>query len=269
MIFSVVKISRSLLYLSGGFVLIFIFVSLDSLNAGQNWSLYSSASLNSGSYIYEQTSRTLYLTSGVRWRSDRWNFTASMPLIWQENPTDEQDDSTLPQTDDGMHAPGSYSMGLGDIYLYSSYRILTAQSTLPSIAITAQVKIPTGSELTFFSTGAADYGLGLTLNKQAGPFNIFADAGYLKLGDPVSFDYSNPLNYGIGVGRWFQSGQFSASLYMKNYTEIIPGLDPPGQVSLGLFKHLANNATFSLFFGKGYSESSPDFTVTGSFDWKL
>ena len=263
MIFSAVKIPRGLFRAAGVLLVLLCCSPPSKLRAGQNWSAFANATMNSGHYIYTENTRNYYLTSGVRWRGHRFSFTASLPLIWQENPTSETGDDLQQPVSESMHGPGSFSMGVGDIYLYSTYRLTPENSKFARVALTAQVKIPTGDEITFFSTGAADYGLGFTLSKRFGAVNFFADAGYLKLGDTAAFNYSDPLTFGVGLGRWFKNGEYSASLYVKNYTEIIPGFDPPGQVSLGLYKQFAVNQLFSVYLGRGFSESSPDITISG------
>ncbi|KAA3658913.1 MAG: DUF3187 family protein [Calditrichaeota bacterium] len=264
-----VRFPEGTLFSFGAKIVIGILISFGQSDAAQNWSLFTSMAYNNGKYIYDQTSTNYYLNSGIRYRASRWSFSASLPFILQDSPVFEQGINAQSKEDETMHGMDNFSGGIGDIYFYGSYRLIQRRSSLPSLSITAQVKVPTGNELTLFSTGASDYGIGLALNKKLGRFNAFADASYLNLGDPQEINYNDPFGFGIGIGRFFRNGKLSASLYYKSYTEIISDVDPPGQASLGLFARLSPATIVSFFIGRGFSVSSPDVVFTTGIDWKL
>ncbi|KAA3619382.1 MAG: DUF3187 family protein [Calditrichaeota bacterium] len=261
--------SEGILFAFGLQVLIGVLLFSGQTVAAENWSVFTSMSYNNSKYIYDQSSTNYYLNAGVRYRANNWSLSASLPFILQDSPLLDQSITAQSEDDETMHGMDDFSGGIGDIYFYGSYRLFQARTSLPSLSITAQLKVPTGDELTLFSTGATDYGIGLSLSKNLGRFNAFADVGFLHLGDPQEIDYSNPFGYGFGIGRFFRNGTFSASLYYKSYTEIISDIEPPGQVSLGLFARLSPVAIVSFYIGRGFSESSPDVAFTAGIDWKL
>ncbi len=249
-------------------LLFFVLTAAQSVNA-KNWSVYTSASFNNGTYIYDQNTSNYYLNTGIRYQTVTWTVSVALPFIVQNSSVYNQGTVSGSAGNTAMQGSESYVGGMGDVYLYSEYRILRNSYTLPFISITGQLKIPTVKKLTLFSSGVFDFGLGLALRKPFGRYNVFADGGYLLLGDPSGINYSNPFSFGFGIGRFFKNGLYSVSVYYKGYTQIIEGIDPPQQISLGLFSHLTDSTIVSLFFGKGFSESSPDYALTGGIEWTL
>ncbi len=241
----------------------------------QNWAINASVAFNTGQYIYEQRTDNYYLNTGIRYDGNNWSASVSVPLILQNSAVYDPKGQTSYSNENQMmdqaspHSPNNFSGGIGDVYFYGEYRLPSPGINLPSVAVNAQIKMPTVNRLTLFSTGEFDYGLGVILRKWFGTYNGFADFGYLQIGDPQEITYLNPLGYGLGLSKFFSAGKYSASLYFKSYTEIIQGVNPPRQLSLGLFSVLSPKAIFSFYLIKGFSESSPDFALSSGIDWKL
>jgi len=78
---------------------------------------------------------------------------------------------------DNTTAEHSLNSGIGDIFLYGEYRFLHFRGAIPSFYLTAQLKIPTSANLSLFSTGEFDYGIGLAARKLYGTLYLFANAG--------------------------------------------------------------------------------------------
>ncbi len=249
--------------------LLFFLIVLVTTAGAKNWSVYTSASFNNGTYIYDQNTSNYYLNTGLRYHTAKWTVSVALPFIIQNSFVYNQGTISGSAANTAMQGTDNYSGGMGDVYLYSEYRILKGNRLLPSLSFTGQLKIPTVKKLTLFSSGAFDYGFGIALRKSMGRFNAFANAGYLLLGDPQGINYINPISFGLGFGRFFKNGMYSASIYYKRYTKIIERLDPPQQVSLGLFSRLSDSTIVSFFFGKGFSESTPDYALTGGIEWTL
>ncbi len=68
--------------------------------------------------------------------------------------------------------------GIGDIYLLSSYQILTEQLDRPALILTTQLKAPTADVEKNYGTGEYDYGANLTIRKSVSQFiYIFFNIG--------------------------------------------------------------------------------------------
>ncbi len=249
--------------------LLFFIIKAPTTVSAKNWSVYTSASFNNGTYIYDQNTSNYYLNTGIRYQTTKWTASVAFPFIVQNSSVYNQGTVSGSAGNAAMQGSESYSGGMGDVYLYSEYKLIKSNRLLPSFSVTGQLKIPTVKKLTLFSSGAFDYGLGMVLRKPYGMYSIFADVGYLLLGDPSGYNYINPFSFGFGLGRFFKNGAYSASIYYKGYTQIIGGIDPPQQLSLGLFSRISDSTIVSIFVGKGFSESSPDYALTGGIEWTL
>ena len=254
-----------------GFVLIMIlFFSMENAYAGK-WTLSTSFSYNNANYIYAETIQSYYINLGLRYNSGDLMISAYLPFIMQN---DIFSDSLLPGplTSDHMDnttAEHNLNSGIGDIFLYSEYRFFNPSGAIPAFYLTAQLKIPTSADLSLFSTGEFDYGIGLAARKLYGSFYVFANAGYQYFGNPPGILYRNPFSFGAGASRFFAYGKYALNLYFRTYSEIINGIEPPRQLSLGFSAALSRETILSLYLIKGFSESSPDFAFTAGLDWAL
>ena len=262
---------------------------------GGNWSINGGVQYLNGKYIYTSSTSTYYLTGGIRYQSDRWNIGISLPVIGQNN--------DLVSNSGGMFVPAGHSgqggnsggmsnghqgggmmgggrivtdnveshfqFGLGDIYLSGQYKFVTDGDVRPSVAVSAQIKFPTASEKYNYGTGGFDYGLTVNLAKRWKNYGGFLDAGYWLLGDIPDINYKNPFTYGIGIGRFFKDGRFSALLYYQGYSTILENYDPPRQGSLGIYYRIDDQTFLSLTTTVGFSNTSADFGLSVGFSLSL
>ena len=251
---------------------------------GQNsWSVGTSFQTTRGKYIFETGTNTYYLYSNLRYYSDRLNFSVSVPLIAQSNdqvtnsggmflPTGQMhgDLENSQQSHGGMMGGtsnfSSLNWGLGDVYFWSSYQILTENYNRPALILNTQLKAPTAGVEKNYGTGEYDYGASLTIRKTYTHWMMLFDAGYLVLGDPEGSNYQDPVTYGAGLGKTFYQGQYSFLLYYQGYTKIFNDLAAPGQLSLGITYKPMTSLTLSVIGASGVSETSPDFSLLTGFD---
>ncbi|MEJ2637749.1 MAG: transporter [Calditrichia bacterium] len=270
-------------FLAGGIVLLLI--TFFSFSDAGTWSVSGGLQYLQGKYIYTTSTSTWYLYGGLQYRTKRWNVGASLPLISQN--------SDLVSSSAGVfvpsghtHRPGGgdppggghpgggmmggggttietsnvdtrHEIGLGDTYVSGQYSLLSEQHSLPAVALSAQVKIPTGNTTENFSTGKFDYSLGVNLSRRWGRTAGFLNAAYWRLGNPAGVTYQNPFTYGIGVGHFFSGGRLSALLYYQGYTTILEGYDPPRQINLGLYYRSGSKTLLSGTLSAGLSDTSP------------
>lgn len=275
-------------------------ISLSQSGISGTWSINGGVQYLNGDYIYTTRTSTYYLSGGIRYQSNRWNAGISVPLIAQNNdlvsgsggmflPSDHNHQG---QNGGGMgggnqgggmvggnrvvtdEVGSQFEFGMGDVYLSGQYQLVGGGSSnllprSPSIAISAQIKFPTASKERNFGTGEFDYGMTVNVAKQWKNYAAFLDGGYWLLGDPPEIDYKNPFTYGIGIGRFFRNGQFSALLYYQGYSIILENYDPPRQGSLGFYYRLNHQTIFSAMAIAGFSDTSPDFGLSVGFNLTL
>ena len=165
--------------------------------------------------------------------------------------------------------------GLGDVYLLGQYQLVGDGSASPlwnygpSISVSAQIKLPTARKGRNYGTGEFDYGITFNLSKRWKNYAGFLNAGYWLLGDTPEIDYQNPFTYGIGIGRFFRNGQFSALLCYQGYSTILENYDPPRQGSIGLYCRMNDQIILSTTAMAGFSDTGPDFGLSAGFNLVL
>jgi len=230
------------------------------LEAKEKWSLSTSLSYSTGKYIYDTSvdNYTFYL--GGNYRTDKWSVSLTVPVSMQRDKLDSQ---TELNNETSHMDEYSVTTGIPGVYVYGEYIFF------PSFFLTGQLKIPTSSSATLFSSGEFDYSLGLAFRRMFGSFKIFADAGYLVLGDPAQFTYKDPLIYGLGIAKHAEDGRSSVSFYFQGYDRIISGLDPPQQISAAYYRLLTDMLGISFYGSKGIGETSADYTFSLGFNLTL
>jgi len=242
-----------------------------SAQAGQSWSLNTSMSYNQGSYVYENNIENYYLNIGVRYKQPLWTITATLPFLAQQDnivsesglPIDSLSLISSPAHDRNLKT------GVGDIYLFGQRIIWQNYKSRSSLAATFQLKLPIGISSQSFSSQRTDYGAGIIFKQYWDKYSFFTDFGYLVLGDPEWGTYKDPYSYGLGISRTFLRRNLSASVYYRAYTEIVTGISPPQQLSVGLYGRLDRRSIVSLNWTQGLSESSPDRGISVGLSWKL
>ena len=269
-----------------------ILISLSKNGESGSWSINEGAQYLNGKYIYTTSTSTYYLSSGIQYQSERWNVGVSIPVIAQNNDlVSGSGDMFLPSGHTGQggnsggmgnsHQGGGMmgggrvvtdnvasqtEFGLGDVYLSGQYRLIADQNFIPSVAVSAQIKLPTASNDRNYRTGEFDYGIRFNLSKRWKNYAGFLDAGYWLLGDTPEIDYQNPFTYGIGIGRFFSNGQFSALLYYQGYSTILENYDSPRQGSIGLYYRMNDQIMLSTTTIAGFGDTSPDFGLSVGFN---
>ncbi len=240
-------------------VLLLVLAPLTSVSAKKNWSVSSVFSYSTGTYIYDDSrvdNYTLYL--GGRYSKEDFSISMTLPFVIQRDQLEGQTGTNgSPMT---MGNDYTFTSGVSDVYVYTEYKVY------PSLYVTGQIKLPTSLNGSLFSTGKFDYGLGLAFRKMFGTYRVFADAGYLLLGDPDQISYNNPFVYGIGLAKHAPNGRSTVSFYYQEYSTIINGINPPRQVSAAYFRALNNTIGISFYGSKGFGESSAEYTLAIGFN---
>jgi hypothetical protein len=255
------------------------------LYAAGGWSLFTSLQFTRGNYTFENSTSTYYFYGGIRYRTPRWNLSATMPVIAQNSDlVTSTGGGFLPsgahgnEGSSGSHHGGGMdgaemssfmTAGLGDLYLYGEYGLLPEQAVLPYVSANLKLKVPTAATGNNFGSGEFDYGLGIVLRKSINTYVGFVDIGYWILGDPPGVNYKDPLTIGAGVGRFFGYGRYALMFYFGSYSNILPEFESNRQISLGFNYRLNPGLIVTIITGAGLSETSPDFLLSGGMEWAL
>jgi hypothetical protein len=229
------------------------------------WSINSSFQITQGNYITGISGDNYYFNIGSRYRSEGWYVSANISIIARDGLQSETSDHGMMGGSELSHL----NMGIGDMYLFGEINLFKGNHFLPLIAISSQIKIPTASAESYLGTGEFDYGIGLTFRKQLFSFIAFGDIGYLNLGDPEEITYLNPLTFGIGIGKGFDYGRYSLSVYYQHYTKIYEPYPAPHQLSLGFYVNIIKSTFISIIGSKGFSETSANFSISAGLEYYL
>ncbi|NOX36759.1 MAG: transporter [Calditrichaeota bacterium] len=264
-----------------------------AVGAGK-WSLFSYLSYYSGRYYLTETTRSLYVAGGLRYRSDRWNVSFSMPWIIQNSNLVQQTgnvfypmgpdgngrshmDGDAMGMGDGWHsrhmnfqAPTSHILtGLGDAYGYISYRLYGGGFATYAVFANIQIKAPTASVQRGFGTGEWDYGGSFSFQKLFWrKWGAIVELGILDIGDPDSITFKNPV-FGSLTLNWFVNPKVALTLYYLWYTQIQDQVEPPRYVNGGVHYQMSNTITLLVTVGRGMSSSSADFNMFTSLEVTL
>ena len=233
-----------------------------------------------GHYIFTERSTVLYLFNGITLQKSPFRFSASIPLIFQNNPWITYTGSGLlpsggtQQTDiDTRGRPHPIDtvdyvdIGLGDMFLRGDLELLAMDGARPGFQLSGSIKVPVADVDAGFGTGEWDTGLGLSTSMAAGGLLFMADAIYWFLGDMPGLVLEDALSYGLSVGRPFSGGRFGLIASFLGYTQTIEEVDPPLQVSLGFTYLTGKGRSFNGSFTAGLTESAPD--IGASFGWQV
>ena len=254
-----------------------------NLFAQDGWFVNTSLQLAGGNFIYNSNTNVVSLYGGLRYQTDKFGISFSIPVIGNNNnsvvqaggmmvPIGNSNNGSGNMNGSGMMGNGNTMMGsgsvsgmnvgVGDLFLLSNYQVISENDYFSDVIINAQIKFPTASTHMGFGTGQFDYGASLTLRKSFDSFVAIADLGYLNLGDPAGFTYENPFTYSFGLGKFFNDGVYSLLLYYSAYTEVVKGYEPPRQISLGLNYLAGERLYLTGIVAAGLSNFSPSYSFS-------
>lgn len=258
---------------------VFVLLANGSLFAQGKWYANTSLQMVGSTFQDGSSHNSFYLYNGIRYQAQGLSLSLSIPLVFGSNNTFTQFGSSyIPNNnnnfnfgEDHMGADGmsSLSIGLGDLYLNSSVRILKESKNLPAFAVEGYVKFPTASESLGIGTGKFDTQIALGLRKFINNFSLFAQFGYLFLGEIEGTEIINPYTISIGVGYAFGYGKHSILLAYDSYSTIIQGTTAPKQLALGYNYLIRNGLYFTAIVSNGLNDSTSDYTISAGLNYEL
>ncbi len=254
--------------------LLFLILTSSKLFAQTGWFFTSSVQLSGGNYVFESYNRVFSVYGGLRYQGENFGITASLQLVSSNNNNVSQTSGMMiPSGTNNISNTNSMqsgmNLGLGDLYGYFDYKIISDYESGIDLFVNAQVKIPTAATHMNIGTGKYDFGGSVTLRKSLESFVGIVDLGYLNIGDPDGITYKDLFTYGIGVGKFFNYGEYSLLLYYTGYTKILEDYDAPQQISLGANYRVSETVILSFIGSAGIGNFMPDYTISTSARIKL
>ncbi len=163
----------------------------------------------------------------------------------------------------------SSSSGLGDVILRGRYYLVEETSTIPLIAVTARVKMPTASADEGLGTGKFDEGFGVESSKKLSErWRGFVDGGYTFIGDPDGVNFRNRWWYDIGAG-YDVNQKWNLSLYYEEYRAVVTTVNNARDLFFtALFKPTSDlRGSGSLLVG--LSNGAPNYGLTAGLSYRF
>ena len=243
----------------------------------------------SGSFGSDQTTSLLYAPAVLRVESGRFQAATYFPYLTVDNGTVAPSQggfvpmrgtlSNAPNVGMGMGSSAGGAMGgmmrglaatptaalvtntsgLGDIVASAGYRVVDDPSAGLQIALSGRIKVPTASAAGGLGTGKADLGATGTIRQQLGRGWIYADGGYLFIGDPDDVDLRNAALWGLGGGR-FLGDRVSLLFSASGNTALLAEFAAPIEVGAGVGIRI-RRTTLTIMPALGVSDASPRYAV--------
>jgi hypothetical protein len=237
-----------------------------------------------GRYLFETRTNSVYVLSGLDVAAGPLRLAASIPVVVQSTPWITSGPVPLPaggqqageltrQMGRGhrrivLPATGLETLvGFGDPLLRGEVELVRDAPNHPSVRVLAGAKPPLASIDDGFSTGAWDYGTGVSVSKRAGVHSFSADASFWHFGDLEELPLKDAWSYSASYGRVLAGGRWSLFVSGSGFTTIIDGQDPPVQIALGIGRAFSSRRALTGMLSFGVTDTAPDVTV--GIGWRL
>jgi outer membrane putative beta-barrel porin/alpha-amylase len=163
----------------------------------------------------------------------------------------------------------SSSSGLGDVILRGRYYLVEETSTMPLIALTARVKMPTADADAGLGTGEFDEGLGVEFTKKLSErWRGFLDGGYTVIGDPEGVTFRNQWWYDIGAG-YDVNKNLNLSLYYEEYRALVTTINNSRDLFFSAFFKPTSALRCTGSFLVGLSNGAPNYGLTAGLGYRF
>ena len=221
---------------------------------------------------------TTYFYNGLRYQTKDYSLSFSLPFIFTDNSslyqvgnmvvTNDSKDGTAVQNTNtimrhGVNNMSTMQIGIGDLYVYGSYNLLSPDYNLLQITLDGYIKAPTAVSSFNYGTGQFDYSISFSIRKNYNSFLLYTQLGYLVLGDTETIDYKNPLTMSLGLGSNFNSLNHALYIGYDSFSTIINGIESPQQLSLGYSYMVNTSLSYNFIASYGLNSSASDFLISG------
>lgn len=258
-------------------LLMFIFSFVDKSNAQDKLFYNGYVQFAGNKFSDGGTHYTTYIYNGLRYQTKDYSLSFTIPIIFADNNSltqignmvftdNNSKDGTALQNNTmghGVNNMSSMQIGIGDLYVYGSYNLLSPNYNPLQISLDGYIKVPTAVSSFNYGTGQFDYSLSLSLKKNYQSILLYTQIGYLVLGDTKTIEYKDPLTVSLGIGTNFNSLIHALYLEYDSYSTVLNGFSSPKQISLG-YSYIVNpSLSYSIITSYGLNSSVSDFLISG------
>jgi hypothetical protein len=237
------------------------------------WSISGLVDYSVGDYGTGRDTALLYipLTLGVS-PFDRLTLSGTVPYIWQDTQTvvvtgggvavRKKKERLLPTAASSVSHTES---GLGDILFKAQYRLLEEQAVLPEVSPYLKIKFPTADDSRGLGTGEFDETVGVDFSKTFFERLVgYVSFAYTFIGSPSGEDLRDSFFWSVGAA-YVVTQPVSVFTFLEGATAISPGEENPLEIVFGAEYKLTKALKLTGSVGKGLSNGSPDYEISGGF----
>lgn len=203
---------------------------------------------------------------------ENWHAAFGLPGGGREQRPDDRHEMRLERDGEVLYELGEGRLGLGDVPIVLTRRILGEGPDELSLAGRVGVELPTGSESRGFGNGAFDVGAGLVAERSLGRWTLFWNTDLVLPGQPDRFraagiELEPRLSLGLGVEcRW--SDRTSLLLQATWISRLTGDLEPEEisreifDLGVGLARDVGSRSRWALSFHEDLvAATGADFKV--------
>lgn len=263
--------------------------------SAQQFYYNGSAHFATGSYFFQETTQSFYLSNGISLNTRPFTISLDVPFLVQSSPWVSYGGTGAIPTGGPQHGsvgqhsgrgPGqgmgrmdrqitlpdtvSYThSGLSDPSVSAGYRLYGSHDGTTVIHLNTSVKFPLADPVRGFGTGAWDAGMGSSVSQRLGTWFVMGNIMYWYIGDMPDLELNNSWGYGAGIGKSISGGRWTILGSFNGMTEVIENIDPPISAGVGIGHQLGSRVLMNVNFSFGLSESSSDITFGGGWQVNL
>jgi hypothetical protein len=207
-----------------------------------------------------ERSDAVYVFNSVDITGGSFRLSASVPFIRQRvRPAGSLVDRAVAST------PVT-NTGFGDPLIRLDVWLVDDWSRRLQVGVSGSVKPAVIDAADGLGTGAADYGVGVSVFNAVGPTAMLADVSFWKYGDPEGIDFENALSYSFGIGRTLGTGRWSTLVSLAGFSPT-GDASPPLLLTLGIMALTGRSQSLSITAGFGLTDSASDYSIGAS--WRI
>jgi hypothetical protein len=244
-----------------------------ALAEGPWWSISGLVDYSVGDYGTGKDTTLLYIpfTLGVS-PFDWLTLSGTIPYIWQDTQTvvvtgggvavRKKKERLLPTAASSVTHTES---GLGDVLVKGQYVLLEEQALLPEIRPYLKIKFPTADESRGLGTGEFDETVGVDFSKTFFDRLVgYVTLAYTFVGSPPGEDLRDSFGWSLGAAYGITE-PLSVFTFLEGATAISPGEADPLEILFGAEYKLTKELKLTGSVGRGLSNGSPDYEISGGF----
>jgi len=240
---------------------------LGLVKAGE-FSLLTGIEYQEGDYGTPDSTSLLSIPFSVTYRQSNFSLFASLPLLFASSEGDIVINSktTMPKMTASPTVSGSgknTATGIGDTLLSGSYYFTPDFHKETEYRLTAVYKLATADEDKGFGTGEDDIAFEAGIIKSLDEYALSGTLGYEINGDSPDFNYNDVFYGTVGLTKQLSAySQVGSYLYFSQ--ALTDTTDAPLELSIFYNQPVSKARSMYLYFAKGLSNGSPDFSLGGN-----